>query len=36
MLQFLEVSVKGSEINVSDKRLQDGDADTRARRVAGN
>lgn len=36
MLQFLEISAKGLEISVADKRLQDGDADTCARGLAGN
>lgn len=36
MLQFLHISVKGSEISITDKLLQDGDSDTCARRVAGN
>lgn len=35
MLQFLEISVKGSEINLRDKVLQYGDADTCARGVTG-
>lgn len=36
MVQFLEIYARGLEINVSEKLLQNGDANTCTRGLAGN